>query len=57
MTQITLPHLGTRQIAPHPREPGHYLWLDAFGWHDCSRSEDEFINAHAKTTTDTPARP
>jgi hypothetical protein len=40
---ITLPHLGKRTITEDPKQPGHYLWLDSFGWHDCSITEDKFI--------------
>jgi hypothetical protein len=45
--EVTLPVLGKRSIVAHPHEKGHYLWLDSFGWHDCSPKEDEAIKLGA----------
>ena len=36
--RINLPHLGMRDVVL--LRDGHFLWMDAFGWHDCSPSED-----------------
>jgi hypothetical protein len=43
MRYVTLPHLGTVLVTPCPGRPGHFLWLDGFGWHDCVPAEDALI--------------
>jgi hypothetical protein len=42
--QIELPILGLRTVTPCVSERGHWLWLDLFGRHDCTRREDAYIN-------------
>ena len=44
MREIELPYLGRRKVMKDPKRPGHWLWLSAFGWHDCATQEDELIN-------------
>ncbi len=41
--QVNLGILGWRNVRPAPREPGHFLWWDSFGWHDCTREEDQRV--------------
>lgn len=40
---VDLGIIGKRWVAPASREPGHYLWLSVFGWHDCTWQEDAII--------------
>ncbi len=37
---VVLPHLGRVLVHEVKREPGHFVWLDGFGWHDCLPIED-----------------
>lgn len=41
--RVHLPHLGLRTVAEDRLHPGHYLWLDMLGWHDCAVMEDALI--------------
>ncbi len=41
--EIDLPHLGRREVKSIGNN--HFLWRDPFGWHDCTRNEDEIIVA------------
>ena len=43
MFEIKLPVLGQVRVTMDPLEPGHYWWLNDFGWHDCSADEDQYI--------------
>jgi hypothetical protein len=43
MVEINLPWLGRVRVTMDPFEPGHFWWLDGFGWHDCSDREDQYI--------------
>ncbi len=38
---VDLPGLGVRPVRPCSYEPGHWLWLSSFGWHDCTPTEDQ----------------
>ncbi len=38
--EVVLPHLGRVLVHEVNREPGHFVWLDSFGWHDCLPTED-----------------
>lgn len=49
--EIHLPHLGKRTVREVKKEPGHWEWLDFFGWHDCSPDEDKLCNETFKTET------
>ena len=42
--RVPLPH-GVFAFVPVAREPGHFLWLDLLGWHDCTLREDAIVNA------------
>lgn len=41
--QVNLGVLGWRHVQEVPSEPGHFLWWDSFGWHDCTREEDQRV--------------
>jgi hypothetical protein len=43
--EVVLPVLGRCTVAEVKNEPGHYLWLDLMGWHDCTRGEDAIIRS------------
>jgi hypothetical protein len=43
--RVFLPVLGERFVCVALNEPSHYLWLSAFGWHDCTPEEDKKIYA------------
>lgn len=45
---VDLGTLGKRPVARAPREAGHWLWLNRFGWHDCSPAEDVRCKAAAQ---------
>jgi len=47
MVKINLPNIGVTYIMADSKEPGHFLWLSRFGWHDCSVSEDQFISINS----------
>ena len=41
MKKVLLPHLGMRIVIEINK--GHFLWLDSFGWHDCTPAEDVIV--------------
>lgn len=41
-----------RTIRPSQKEPGHWMVVSSFGWHDCSPLEDEKINTARAATAD-----
>jgi hypothetical protein len=43
MLQVTLPVQGLVKVSEDSKEPGHYWWQSSFGWHDCTRTEDQAI--------------
>jgi len=43
MAQLVLPVLGKVTIKADPKETGHYLWWNRFGWSDCNPLEDRHI--------------
>jgi len=43
MMHIKLPALGRVAVTESVREPGHFLWMSLFGWHDCTTREDAII--------------
>ena len=38
-----IPFIGGKPITDSPHENGHWLWMDGFGWHDCTTKEDAEI--------------
>jgi len=50
-----LPVIGNKPVREDPHEPGHWLWQDFFGWHDCLPSEDRAINRTLKCETESCA--
>jgi len=53
--KVRFPFLGEREIREDDKEPGHFLWLSSFGWHDCSRSEDKLSQDFVKNVNDDEA--